>query len=114
MVKNVFGLALVSVFFNCLTSPNLRDTSINTNTTYVNLINANLFKKTDLQINNSAFEIQVLSTLAIKCQDDFKIFLFASAMRRQKKTIEDIFVYSVGNSFGMPRHFVKGYDLVFK
>ena len=33
--------------------------------------------KTDLQINNSAFEIQVLSTLGIKYGGDFKIFQFA-------------------------------------
>ena len=39
----------------------------------------------DLQINNSAFEIQVLSTLAIKRQGDFKIFQFTLAMRRDKK-----------------------------
>ena len=39
----------------------------------------------DLKINNSAFEIQVLSTLAIKRQGDIKIFQFASAMRRDKK-----------------------------
>ena len=38
----------------------------------------------DLKINNSAFEIQVLSTLAIKRQGDIKIFQFASAMRRDK------------------------------
>ena len=34
-----------------------------------------------------------------------------------KKTAEDsidTFVYYLGNGFGMPRHFAKGYDLVFK
>ena len=44
----------------------------------------------DLQINNSVYEIRVLSTLAIKCQVDFKFSQFASAMRRQKKTVEDL------------------------
>ena len=39
MVKNVFGLVFAYVFSNCLISRNLRDTSINTNTTYANLIN---------------------------------------------------------------------------
>ena len=74
----------------------------------------------DIQLNNSAFEIQVLSTLAIKCWDDFKIFQFAAAVRRQKKqkkTTEDsidTFLYFVDNGFGMPRHFAKDYDLVFK
>ena len=34
---------------------------------------------------DSAIEIQVLSTLAIKCQDKFKIFRFALAMHQQKK-----------------------------
>ena len=73
----------------------------------------------DIQLNNSAFEIQVLSTLAIKCWDDFKIFQFAAAMLRKKnkKTTEDSidsFLYFVDNGFGMPRHFAKGYELVFK
>ena len=33
-----------------------------------------------------------------------------------KKTAEDsaeTFLYYVGNGFGMPRHFAKGYDLIF-
>ena len=35
----------------------------------------------------------------------------------EKKTADDsidTFVYYLGNGFGMPRHFAKGYDLVFK
>ena len=70
----------------------------------------------DLQINNSAFEIQVLSTLAIKCRGDFNIFQFASATRRQKTAEDstDTFVYYVCNGLGMPRHFAKGFDLIFK
>ena len=34
---------------------------------------------------DSAIEIQVLSTLAIKCQDKFRIFQSALAVRQQKK-----------------------------
>ena len=37
-------------------------------------------------------------------------------MRRQKKTAKDsaqTFVHYVGNGFGIPRDFAKGYDLVF-
>ena len=41
MVKNVFGLVFAWVFFNCLISRILSDTSINTNITYDNLINRN-------------------------------------------------------------------------
>ena len=37
---------------------------------------------------NTAFEIQVISTLAIKCWSDFKIFQFASAVRRQEKLLK--------------------------
>ena len=37
-----------------------------------------------LLISNTAFKIQVLSTSATKCRGDFKIFQFASAIRRQK------------------------------
>ena len=33
---------------------------------------------------DAAFEIQVLSTSAIKCQGDFRIFQFASAISQQK------------------------------
>ena len=33
----------------------------------------------------TAFEIQVLSTLAIKGQDDFRIFQFASAIHQQQQ-----------------------------
>ena len=35
--------------------------------------------------NLAAFEIQVLSTLAIKCQGSFRIFQLASAIHWQKK-----------------------------
>ena len=37
-------------------------------------------------------------------------------MRRQKTTEDsiDTFVYYLGNGFGMPRHFAKGYTLAFK
>ena len=62
------------------------------------------WKKTDFLINNSAFEIQVVSTLAIKC--------------RGGSALENIYIYTfayyVGNGFGMPQHFAKGYDLIFK
>ena len=39
----------------------------------------------NIYIINTVFEIQVLSTSAIKCRGKFRIFQFASAMRRQKK-----------------------------
>ena len=53
---------------------------------------------------------------ATLCWGGFKIFQFASAMHQQKKTAKDsaeTFVYYVGNSFGMPQHFAKDYDLFF-
>ena len=62
------------------------------------------------------FEIQVLNMLAIKCHSDFRIFQFVPTKRRQKGTAEDsaeTFVYYVGNGFGIPQNFAKGYDLVF-
>ena len=65
---------------------------------------------------NAAFEIQVQSASAIKCQDDSRISQFALAMHQQKNIAKDsaeTFVYYVGNGFGMPRHFAKGYDLGF-
>ena len=58
----------------------------------------------------SAFKIQVLSTSAIKCWDNFRIFQFPLA------TVEDsaeTFVYYVANGFGIGWHFAKGSDLVF-
>ena len=64
----------------------------------------------------SAFEIQVLRKSAIKCRGNFRTLQFASGMRRQKKTAKDsaqTFVHYVGNGFGIPRNFAKGYDLVF-
>ena len=64
-----------------------------------------------------AFEIQVLSTSAIKYRGKFRIFQFASAMRRQKITAEDLtetFVYHDGKGCGIAWHFVKDYDLVLK
>ena len=62
-----------------------------------------------------AFEIQVLTTSAIKCQGKFRVFQFALAMRQQKKTAEDLTETCVyhGNGYGIPRHFAKDYDLVF-
>ena len=63
--------------------------------------------------NLTPFEIQVLSTSAIKCRGKFRIFQFASAMCQQKKTAENLletFVYHVGNGFGVPRHVTKDYD----
>ena len=68
-----------------------------------------------MQINNSAFEIQVLSTLAMprRFQNFSVCFCKASATKTAEDSI-DIFAYYLGNGFGMPRHFAKGYDLVFK
>ena len=54
MVKNVFGLVFAQFFFNYLISRNLGDTSINTNTTYANLINANPLKKRICRLITSA------------------------------------------------------------
>ena len=64
---------------------------------------------------HTAFEIQVLRTSVIKCRGKFRIFQFASAMRQQKITAEDLaetLVYHVGKGFGIAWHFVKDYDLV--
>ena len=64
-----------------------------------------------------SFQPSKVSMLAIKCRD-FRMFQFAPAnmlaKKKKKKTAEDsakTFVYYVGNGFGIPRHFVKGYDL---
>ena len=68
-----------------------------------------------LEDNNVAFGIQVLSISAIKCQDDFRIFQFASAIRWQKKlprTQQNLCIlHRFG--FGIPQHFATGCDLVF-
>ena len=66
----------------------------------------------DWQINKSAFKVQVLSTLV--CPGDFKISQFASAMHRQKKKNSQRPNRYFCIYIGMPRHFAKGYDLVFK
>ena len=66
----------------------------------------------------SAFEIQVLSTLAIKYRSDFRIFQLGSAIHRQKNCrklpMTDTIVYYVGNGFDIPRYFAKSYGLIFK
>ena len=59
----------------------------------------------------STFKIQVQSTLAIKCQGDFRIFQFPSAVCLQKDSAET-FVCYVDNGFSIALHFAKGYDLV--
>ena len=64
----------------------------------------------------TAFEFHLLSTLAIKCQDDFRIFQFASAIHQQQKKAQDsaeAIEYYLGNGFSIPQHFAKGYDLFF-
>ena len=69
-----------------------------------------------IYVVDGAFEIQVISTSAIKCRGKFRIFQFASAQRRQKKIAKDLaetFVYHDGNGLGIPRHFAKDYDFVF-
>ena len=64
----------------------------------------------------------MLSTSAIKCPGDFRIFQFAWAIclqkkkKKKKKTAKDsseTFVNYVDNGFGIPHNFDKGYDLVF-
>ena len=63
----------------------------------------------------AAFEIQMLSTLAIKCQGGSRIFQFAWQYV-SKKTREDLaetFAYYVGSSLSITQHFAKGFDLVF-
>ena len=66
--------------------------------------------------NKAAFKIQVLSMLVIKCQGKFIIFQFASAMHQQKNCLglRRNFCIFVGNGFGIPQHFAKGYDLFFQ
>ena len=60
----------------------------------------------------SAFEIQVLSTLAIMCRGSFRIFQFALAICWQKNCQRPT-VYYISNGFGIHWHIAKGYDLVF-
>ena len=56
----------------------------------------------------TAFKIQVLSTLAIKCQGDFRIFQFALPIHQQKKKDSaEAIQYYVGNGFSIPQHFPK-------
>ena len=76
------------------------------------------FGTSKVGLGYTAFEIQVLTTSAIKCRGKFRIFQFASAMRwqKKKKTAKDLTetsVYHVGSGYGIPRHFAKDYDLVF-
>ena len=68
-----------------------------------------------LLISNTAFKIQVVSTSAIKYRGDFRIFQFASEIRRQKTAADstETFGYYNGNGFDIPRHFAEGLDLVF-
>ena len=58
----------------------------------------------------------MLSTLAINCQGNFRIFMLASEIHQQKKTQEsaETFVYCAGNSFRIPLHFAKSYDFIFE
>ena len=60
----------------------------------------------------SAFEIQVLSTLAIMCRGSFRIFQFALAIRLQKNCQRPTVCY-ISNGVGIHWHIAKGYDLVF-
>ena len=50
----------------------------------------------------------------IKCQENFRIFQFASAIIGKKlpKT-QQISADYVGKGFSIPQYFAKGYDLVF-
>ena len=65
----------------------------------------------DWQINNSAFKVQVLSTLAMPRQfQNFSVCLGnASAKKNSQRPNRYFCIY-----LSMPRHFAKGYDLVFK
>ena len=64
----------------------------------------------------------MLSTSAIKCRSDLRIFQFVSAIRRPKKKKNcqrlpktDTFVHYVGNGFSILRYFAKDYyRLIFK
>ena len=67
-----------------------------------------------MQINNSVFRIQVLSTIAMPRRfQNFSVCL-SNALAKKAEGSIDTFVYYLGNGFGTPRLFVKGYDLVFK
>ena len=51
------------------------------------------------------YEIEVLSTSAIKCQGKIRIFQFAWAIRRQKncqRLSRNLCLHHVGNGFGIP------------
>ena len=65
----------------------------------------------DWQINNSAFKVQVLSTLAMPRRfQNFSVCLGnASAKKNSQRPNRYFCIY-----LGMPQHFAKGYDLVFK
>ena len=65
----------------------------------------------DWQMNNSAFKVQVLSTLAIpKRFQKFSVCLGnASAKKNSQRPNRYFCIY-----LGMARHFAKGYDLVFE
>ena len=68
-----------------------------------------------ISCTHTAFEIQVRNMLAIKCQDDFRIFQFVLTTSQQK-TAEDsaeVFLYYVSIGFGITQHFVMAYDLAF-
>ena len=88
--------------------------TVNISASFKNLANI-LSIPAALLISNTAFKIQVLSTSAIKCQSDFRIFQFAAAIRPQKTAAHstETFVYYIGNDFDIPRHFAEGFDLVF-
>ena len=65
----------------------------------------------DWQMNNSAFKVQVLSTLAIPRRfQNFPVCLGnALAKKNSQRSNRYFCIY-----LGMPQHFAKGYDLVFK
>ena len=65
----------------------------------------------DWQMNNSAFKVQVLSTLAIPRRfQNFPVCLGnASAKKNSQRSNRYFCIY-----LGMPQHFAKGCDLVFK
>ena len=44
---------------------------------------------------------------------NFSVCLGYVSAKKTAKDLAEILVYHVGNSFGIPRHFAKYYDLVF-
>ena len=44
---------------------------------------------------------------------NFWVYLGNTSAKKTAKDSAEIFVYYVGNVFGIPRHFAKDYDLVF-